>query len=437
MRAVKKLSARRARPRSGRGPRARRVDGSRGRADRRQGSGAHRELRLRAPERTVAPGTTITWTNNSDRPHTVTDRGGTFDTNPIAPNATGEVTFSAPGVYHYFCRINPSKMNGIITVTGDTGQASVNRVEAIDPAPQFTGERLRFVPDTLTVKAGSTLQFANVGGKPHSLTADDGSFDTGIVTPGAEAGRFAGTNASITLKEPGTFKFHCDVHPQAMTGTLTVTGTPPAGPGPAPPSDAARQVSVDTVDFAFKPAEASVAPGGEVTWTNSGAAPHTATFDDVSLDTGNIAPGSSGKLTAPDKPGSYSYKCKIHPGKMRGCSSSSARTRPTPPRLRPPRRPGHHPRRPVPADREAASPASPSPRAWSPRSSAASASPRSCGLAVPRPPHRRPSATLGAGAQSAHSILTDGRSRLVPWKRHHRTTGTFPITRPPPTPSRP
>ena len=27
---------------------------------------------------------------------------------------------------------------------------------------------------------------------------------------------------------------------------------------------------------------------------------------------------SSGKLTAPDKPGSYSYKCKIHPAKMRG-----------------------------------------------------------------------------------------------------------------------
>ena len=269
-------------------------------------------------ERSIPVGTTITWTNNSERPHTVTDRGGTFDTNPIAPKATGEVTFSAPGVYHYFCRINPSKMNGIITVTGDTGQASVNRVEAIDPAPQFTGERLRFVPDTLTVKAGSTLQFANVGGKPHSLTADDGSFDTGIVAPGAEAGRFAGTNASITLKEPGTFKFHCDVHPQAMTGTLTVTGTPPAGPGPAPPSDAARQVSVDTVDFAFKPAQASVAPGGEVTWTNSGAAPHTATFDDVALDTGTIAPGSSGKLTAPDKPGSYSYKCKIHPGKMRG-----------------------------------------------------------------------------------------------------------------------
>jgi plastocyanin len=269
-------------------------------------------------ELTVPSGTAITWTNNSDRPHTVTDRGGTFDTNPIAPNASGELTFPAPGVYHYFCRINPNRMNGTVTVTGDTEQASVNRVEAIDPAPHFTGERLRFIPDELTVKAGSTLQFANVGAKPHSLTADDGSFDTGIVAPGAEAGRFAGTNASLTLKQPGTFRFHCEVHPQAMTGTLTVTGTAPAGPGPAPPSDAARQVSVDTVDFEFKPGETSVAPGGQVTWNNNGAAPHTATFDDVALDTGNIEPGSSGELTAPDKPGSYSYKCNLHPGRMRG-----------------------------------------------------------------------------------------------------------------------
>ena len=269
-------------------------------------------------ERTVATGTTITWTNNSDRPHTVTDRGGTFDTNPIAPNATGELTFSAPGVYHYFCRINPNRMNGIITVTGDTAQASVNRVEAIDPAAHFPGERLRFVPDQLSVKAGSTLQFANVGAKPHSLTADDGSFDTGIVAPGPEAGRFAGTNATITVREPGTFRFHCEVHPQAMTGTLTVTGAAPATPGPAPPSDAARQVNVETVDFEFRPGETSVAPGGEVTWKNTGAAPHTATFDDVQLDTGNIEPGNSGKVTAPDEPGSYSYKCNIHPGRMRG-----------------------------------------------------------------------------------------------------------------------
>jgi plastocyanin len=271
-------------------------------------------------EQSVPVGTTITWTNNSDRPHTVTDRGGTFDTQPIAPGATGELTFTNPGTYHYFCRINPSRMNGTITVAGDTEEAAVNRIEAIDPSEAFANDRLRFLPDELTVKTGSTISFANVGAKPHSLTADDGeSFDTGIVTPGAEGGRFAGSNASITLKEPGTFTFHCEVHPMAMTGTLEVVGEAVEGPGPAPPSDAARKATVDTIDFAFNPGEVSIAPGGEVTWQNNGDAPHTATFDDVDdLDTGNIAPGGEGALTAPEQPGSYSYRCNIHPGRMRG-----------------------------------------------------------------------------------------------------------------------
>jgi plastocyanin len=34
---------------------------------------------------TVAAGTTVTWSNSGERPHTATDRGGTFDTRPIAP----------------------------------------------------------------------------------------------------------------------------------------------------------------------------------------------------------------------------------------------------------------------------------------------------------------------------------------------------------------
>jgi hypothetical protein len=42
------------------------------------------------------------------------------------------------------------------------------------------------------------------------------------------------------------------------------------------------------------------------------------TLDDVAADTGTIAPGSSADLTAPDAPGSYSYRCTVHPGQMRG-----------------------------------------------------------------------------------------------------------------------
>src|SRR4051794_30150883 len=178
---------------------------------------------------TVNAGTTITWTNSADRPHTVTDRGGTFD-NLVAPGTTATVSFTVPGTYHYFCRINPSKMNGIIVVNPGPTPATTNRIEALDPGRE--GESLRFLPNTLTAQAGSTILFANVGGKPHTLTADDGSFDTGVVAPGAEGGRFAGNNATVTVPKSGTYTFHCEIHPQVMKGTLTVTGTHHRGPGP-------------------------------------------------------------------------------------------------------------------------------------------------------------------------------------------------------------
>lgn len=262
----------------------------------------------------VAVGTTITWRNTGSRPHTVTDRGGTFDTDPIQPGATGTVTFSTPGTYRVFCRINPSRMNGTITVDGGSQAAPAFRVEGVDPA--LPGETLRFEPPVFAVQAGTTILFANVGGKPHTLTADDGSFDSGVVTPGAEGGRFAGTNATFRVTKPGTFNFHCEVHP-VMKGTITVQGEARAGPGPAPPSAAPNAVNLDMVDFAFRDQQVSVAPGGQVTFRNTGEAPHTATLDDEAVDTGTIQPGASGKFTAPTKPGSYSYRCTIHPARMR------------------------------------------------------------------------------------------------------------------------
>jgi plastocyanin len=264
---------------------------------------------------TVAAGTTVTWSNTGQRPHTATDRGGTFDTKPVAPGASAEVTLSTPGTYFYFCRINPAKMNGVLVVEPGPDDVRAVRVQAVDPG--FTGDKLRFDPDELAVAAGTTLLVANVGGKPHTLTADDGSFDTGVVDPGAEGGRFAGSNASVTLNKAGTFKFHCEVHPAVMKGVVTVTGQG-GGAGPAQASAGPRELDVGVVDFGFEPKDASVAAGGTVKVTNRGKASHTMTLDDVDADTGTIAPGSSGDLTAPDAPGSYSYRCTVHPGRMRG-----------------------------------------------------------------------------------------------------------------------
>jgi plastocyanin len=260
---------------------------------------------------TVRVGSAVEWTNAGKRPHTVTDRGGTFDTDAIAPGTKKSITFSVPGRYAVFCRINPTRMNAVVTVEGDAANAPVNRIQATDPARE--GDVLRFDPAELTVKSGSTLLLANIGGKPHTLTADDGSFDTGVVTPGAEGGRFAGSNATVTLTKPGTFAFHCEVHPQAMKGTLTVTGEAAREPPPPAASAAPSQVAVDMRGIAFRPPEISVAPGGQVTWTNRDSAPHDADFDDIDLKTDLIDRGETTSVKAPTEPGSYSYFCSVHP----------------------------------------------------------------------------------------------------------------------------
>jgi plastocyanin len=103
-----------------------------------------------------------------------------------------------------------------------------------------------------------------------------------------------------------------------MKGVVTVTGEAAAGGAPAQASAGPREVDVGAVDFAFEPNNASVAAGGKVRVTNNGQAPHTLTLDDVDLDTSNLAPGASAELTAPDAPGSYSYRCTVHPARMRG-----------------------------------------------------------------------------------------------------------------------
>lgn len=264
---------------------------------------------------TVPVGSRVTWTNTGGQPHTATDRGGTFDTQPIEPGGSATVAMTVPGTYAYFCRINPSRMNATLVVEDDGPPSPVVRVQAVDDG-NVPGEQLRFDPEELEVAAGTTLLVANVGGKPHTLTADDGSFGTNIIAPGPEGGRFAGTNATVTLSEPGTFAFFCEIHPQAMRGQVTVTGQ--AAAAPPPPAAGPTAARLEAFDFGFRDQELTVAAGAELTVSNTGAAPHTATFDQLELDTGTIEPGGSATLAVPAEPGTYSYRCTIHPARMTG-----------------------------------------------------------------------------------------------------------------------
>ena len=64
---------------------------------------------------TVAAGTTITWTNHDDIPHTVVSTDGVFKSKVLDTDDKFSFTFDQPGTYAYFCSIHP-KMTGTVKV---------------------------------------------------------------------------------------------------------------------------------------------------------------------------------------------------------------------------------------------------------------------------------------------------------------------------------
>jgi plastocyanin len=65
---------------------------------------------------TVAPGTTVTWLNGDDVPHTVVAADKTtFRSKVLDSDETFSFTFAKPGTYAYFCSIHPH-MTGKVVV---------------------------------------------------------------------------------------------------------------------------------------------------------------------------------------------------------------------------------------------------------------------------------------------------------------------------------
>ena len=74
---------------------------------------------------------------------------------------------------------------------------------------------------------------------------------------------------------------------------------------------AAGGAKVSIANFAFAPAEITVAPGATVTWSNDDGAPHGLAYNDGAKGTDVLLPGASFSRTY-DKPGSYEYTCAVH-----------------------------------------------------------------------------------------------------------------------------
>jgi plastocyanin len=82
-----------------------------------------------------------------------------------------------------------------------------------------------------------------------------------------------------------------------------------ASPGTAAAADATM---VEIKDFTFVPDSVEIPVGSTVTWTNSDAAPHTATaLDREALQSGTLNQGDSYSQTF-DQPGTFDYFCEFH-----------------------------------------------------------------------------------------------------------------------------
>ena len=273
---------------------------------------------------TVQPGTSIRFVNTGKARHTVTAIDGSFDSGLMAKGDAYTRTFSTPGTYDYLCVLHP-EMIGTVQVADEAGAVPPPApAPAPLPAPVVSLGNVQIVdflysPRSITVKPGASLRFVNADTAPHTVTAVDGSFDSGFMAKGVAYSR--------TFATPGTYDYFCEFHPE-MTGSVRVVDATGVAPPPAATTGASSPkpgvslpagrsaASVTMIDSDYEPRTMTVKPGTEVSWQNVGVAPHTATARDGSFDSGLVKRGGSYAYRF-DAAGTFTYYCTLHP-KMEG-----------------------------------------------------------------------------------------------------------------------
>jgi len=94
------------------------------------------------------------------------------------------------------------------------GAAEGPHVAIVEP-DHNNAKTWKYDPPEVTVKAGTTVVWDWKGTDKHSVTADDGSFDSGVKTG-------KGLRWDHRFDQPGDYPYSCTPHP-TMTGTVHVT----------------------------------------------------------------------------------------------------------------------------------------------------------------------------------------------------------------------
>ena len=101
---------------------------------------------------------------------------------------------------------------GCTSPTGGTTSGTASTTVKVVPDPNTVG---KFDPSTITVKTGDSVEWDfQDSSAPHTVTADNGSFDS--------CTQNAGFKFFVTFSKAGEVKYHCTIHAQ-MLGDIKVS----------------------------------------------------------------------------------------------------------------------------------------------------------------------------------------------------------------------
>jgi LPXTG-motif cell wall-anchored protein len=131
--------------------------------------------------------------------------------------------------------------------------------------PGVTIADFLFSPGTITIHVGDTIVWSNNGPSPHSATANNGSFDTGVLSKGK--------SASVTFHTPGTFDYHCTIHPfmHGAVIVLAASKTTPSSTKTTPSSTKTTPSSTTPSSNSTPSSGAGTPSAGSNTSSNAGS----------------------------------------------------------------------------------------------------------------------------------------------------------------------
>jgi YVTN family beta-propeller protein len=152
---------------------------------------------------------------------------------------------------------------------------------------QGPGELMLFDPAT-----NKPIRGIAVGKQPHWVDAADGGKKMYVSNEGSN---------NVTIVDLATDQTTTIAVGNAPRKVAVQPAAASRGPG----------VQISIANFAFVPAQITIAPGQSVTWTNNDGAPHGLAFKDEAKGEDLMLPSATFSRTY-DKPGTYDYVCAVH-----------------------------------------------------------------------------------------------------------------------------